>query len=336
MQFTERLSMPVANTSSLNMNLAEAVKKKARRIGFDLVGITDASPIDPSHLELFTDWLKAGCAATMLYMHRNLKMRFNPAELLEGAQSVIVVALNYKLPETQQPPHDKTAPTGKIAHYAQYRDYHPFIKTRLRQLIDFIASLAGPAFNFKICVDSAPLAERALAQRAGLGFIGKNHMLINPSLGPQLFIGEIIINLELKPDKPIESETPCHGCDKCLKACPTGALDSHGRFDANKCISYLTIEHKDAFPADLAPKIEDRLFGCDECVKACPYYTAAPACKNKLFTFYPGRAAVNLKHVLNLTQDTFETEFTDSVIDRLGLDLLKRNARTCLENLAAI
>lgn len=314
------------------MNLAEAVKKKARLIGFDLVGITDASPVDHSHLDHFTDWLKAGCAAQMLYMHRNLKKRFNPAELLQDAQSVIVVALNYKPPETPQPPQDKTEPAGKIAHYAQYRDYHPFIKTRLRQLIDFISSLAGPAFKFKICVDSVPLAERALAERAGLGFIGKNHMLINPSLGPQLFLGEIIINLKLKPDKPIESETACKGCDRCLKACPTGALDPNGRFDANKCISYLTIEHKDNIPHDLAPKIEDRLFGCDECVKACPYYTKAPACKNKLFTFYPGRAAVNLNHVLNLTLDTFQTEFADSVIDRLGLELLKRNARTCLEN----
>jgi len=315
------------------MNLAEALKQKARLIGFDLVGITDASPVDPSYLELFINWLKDGRAAQMLYMHRNLKMRFNPAELLQDARSVIVVALNYKPSETKQPQQDKTAPTAKIAHYAQYRDYHPFIKARLRVLIDFIASLAGPAFKFKICVDSAPLAERALAARAGLGFIGKNHMLISPSLGPQLFLGEIIINLELKPDKPIEVETACRGCDKCLKACPTGALDPNGRFDANKCISYLTIEHKDDIPLDLAGKIEDRLFGCDECVRACPYYTKAPACKNQNFTFYPGRAAVNLKHILNLTQDTFETEFADSVIERLGLDLLKRNARTCLENI---
>ena len=314
------------------MNLTESVKQKARLIGFDLVGITDASHIDPGQFDFFTNWLKAGCAAQMLYMHRNLKMRFNPAELLEDAQSVIVVALNYKPPETQQPPQDKTVPTGRIAEYAQYRDYHPFIKTRLRELIDFIASIAGPAFKFKICVDSAPLAERALAARAGLGFIGKNHMLINPSLGPQLFLGEIIINLQFKPDKSIESESACHGCDRCLKACPTGALDPNGRFDANKCISYLTIEHKDDIPPDLARKIEDRLFGCDECVKACPYYTSAPACKNKLFTFYPARAAVNLKHVLNLTLKTFQSEFADSVIERLGLDLLKRNARTCLQN----
>jgi epoxyqueuosine reductase len=315
------------------MNLTEAVKQKVRLIGFDLVGITDASQIDTAQLDFFTNWLKAGSAATMLYMHRNIKKRFNPAELLEDAQSVVVVALNYKPPETQQSTKGKTTPTGRIADYAQYRDYHPFIKSCLRELIDFIASIAGPAFKFKICVDSAPLAERALAERAGLGFIGKNHMLINPALGPQLFLGEIIINLDLQPDKPIESETACSGCDRCIKACPTGALDPKGRFDANKCISYLTIEYKDDIPTDLAQKIEDRLFGCDECVKACQYYSNAPACKNQNFKFYPDRATVNLKNVLNLTIDTFEKEFADSVIKRLGLDLLKRNARTCLENI---
>jgi epoxyqueuosine reductase len=315
------------------MNLSEAVKQKARLIGFDLVGITGASPIDPGQLEFFTNWIKAGCAATMLYMHRNLKKRFKPAELLEDARSVIVVALNYKPPETLQSPKGKTTPTGRIADYAQYQDYHPFIKSRLRELIDFIASIAGPAFKFKICVDSAPLAERALAERAGLGFIGKNHMLINPALGPQLFLGEIIINLDLQPDKHIEAENPCKECDRCIKACPTGALDPDGRFDANKCISYLTIEHKDIITPDLAKKIDDRLFGCDECVNACPYYSNAPARKNKNFTLYPGRAAVNLKNVLNLTIDTFEKEFADSVIERLGLDLLKRNARACLENI---
>ncbi|MHC4395747.1 MAG: tRNA epoxyqueuosine(34) reductase QueG [Planctomycetota bacterium] len=315
------------------MNLAEAIKHEVHRLGFDLAGITDASPIAPDQVKFFTNWLKAGCAARMDYMHRNFKKRINPAELLDDALSVIVVGLNYKPPETPKPAPAKTDPVGRIAHYAQYQDYHLFIKNQLRKLIDFITSIAGPGFKFKICIDSAPVAERPLAARAGLGFIGKNHMLINPALGPQLFLGEIIINLKLQPDKPVTAD--CSACNKCIKACPTGALRPDGQFDANKCISYLTIEYKQRIPSDLAAKIGDRLFGCDECVLACPYQQNAPVCKNKRFRFYKDRARLSLKDILNLEQQDFDSEFADSVIDRLGLDALKRNAQICLVNVNA-
>lgn len=313
------------------MNLTEAIKQKARQLGFDLVGITDASPIAPEQVELFTDWLKAGYAGRMDYMHRNFKKRMDPAELLQDAQSVIVVGLNYTPPKTPKPAPDKSAPAGRVANYARYEDYHPFIKDRLRKLIDFITSVAGAGFRFKVCVDSAPLAERALAARAGLGFIGKNHMLINPALGPQLLLGEIVINLKLQPDKPTGDD--CSTCDKCLKTCPTGALRPDGQFDAAKCINYLTIEYAGKIPDDLAQKTADRLFGCDECIRACPYCQNAPLCKNKQFKFYADRASLSLQDILNLTQRRFDSKFADSVIKRSGLDTLKRNARICLKNI---
>ena len=183
--------------------MAQQIKRRAVELGFDLVGITDASPIDAEQSEFLAAWLKAGFAGRMDYMHRNFEKRINPAELLEKAQSVIVVGLNYTPARREPNPSDATAPTGKVADYAQYQDYHPFIKQRLRKLTDFINSIAGRDLHFKICVDSAPLAERALAVRAGLGFIGKNHMLINPTLGCQIFLGEIITDLKLQPDKPI-------------------------------------------------------------------------------------------------------------------------------------
>jgi len=324
------------------MSLSQEIKRKALELGFDLVGITDVSPLNTEQVEMFTDWLKSGYAGQMSYLHRNFEKRTQPAKLLENAQSIICVGLNYKPPKQKQP--DLIAPMGIIANYAQYEDYHPFIKERLRKLTEFISSVTGRGHKFKICVDSAPLAERALAARAGLGFIGKNRMLINPKLGPQIFLGEIITTLKLSIDEPIscrsesalaneQSFDKCSNCDKCISACPTGALMPDGRFDANKCINYLTIEYKGRIPPGLAGKIADRLFGCDDCILACPYQKDAPVCKNKQFKFYNDKAKLNLGWILNLTQQDFDTEFAYSTIRRIGLERLKRNARICLDNI---
>jgi epoxyqueuosine reductase len=312
------------------MGLAGDIKQKGLELGFDAAGVTDTAPIDNEQFKLLTDWVAFGYAGRMNYMRDNLDKRTNPAKLLEGAQSVICVGLNYKPPKTQKNSPESKCPMGRVANYAQYEDYHQFIKNQLHKLVDFISSVADGKHEFRICVDSVPLAERALAVRAGLGFIGKSHMLINPGLGPQILLGEIITNLKLQTDGPI-SDT-CRSCNKCIEACPTGALRTDGRFDANKCISYLTIEYKGQISADLAEKIGDRLFGCDECVLACPYQENAPVCRNKQFKFYSDRAELDLGLVLDLTEDDFETEFADSPIKRLGLDLLKRNAKICLGN----
>ena len=314
------------------MTLAEDIKRKALQLGFDLVGITTAGPIDSHQVELLARWLKSGCDGQMNYMRRNFQKRINPAALLDGARSVICIGLNYR-PEPAKKMPKGAVPTGRVAVYAQYEDYHLFMKKQLRKLAVFLNFIVGPALKFKICVDSAPLAERALAVRAGLGFIGRNHMLINPRLGTQIFLGEIITNLELKPDEPAEQD--CTNCQRCLAACPTAAIGLDGSFDANRCISYLTIEHEDRISPDLAEKIGDRLFGCDECVLACPYQEAGPVCKSKQFKFYRDRAGLNLKEILDLSQDDFGTKFADSAIKRLGFERLKRNARICLANLGA-
>ena len=313
------------------MSLAEEIKAKALELGFDLVGITDAAPIDNKQFELFTDWLALGYAGRMNYMRENFDKRTNPAKLLENVKSVICVGLNYTPPKIQKQTPESTGPMGKVANYAQYEDYHLFIKKQLHTLADFISSAAGPDHKFKICVDSAPLAERALAVRSGLGFIGKNHMLINPTLGPQIFLGEIITSLKLQNDEPITDG--CHSCNKCIETCPTGALRVDGQLDVNKCISYLTIEYKGQVSVDLAEKTGDRLFGCDECVLACPYQDNAPVCNNKQFKFYSDRAKLDLNRILNLTEAGFDAEFADSPIKRAGLNGLKRNAKICLANI---
>ncbi len=311
------------------MSLSQTVKRKAIELGFDAAGITDASPLQNEQVEFLRRWLKAGFAAQMSYMARSLEKRVNPAELLEGAKSVIVVALGYKPPVAQAGP--QTAPGGRVAAYAQYEDYHVVMKQLLRKLADFIESRVEKAPKFKLCVDSAPAAERALAARAGLGFIGKNCMLINPELGPQVFLGEIITDLHLAIDHPVQGS--CGDCDKCIKACPTGALRDEGLIDANKCISYLTIEHKGDIAPELAQRIGDRLFGCDECALACPHQKQARPSRDAILKFHPQRAFMDLRRVMDMNSADFDAEFADSTIKRTGLDALKRNAALCLGNI---
>jgi epoxyqueuosine reductase len=346
------------------VQLSEQISQKALELGFDLVGITDASPLPAVYIENIKAWLDAGYAGRMTWMHKGLEKRVNPASLLPGARSVIVVALNYKTSmslRAECSEAKQSQPFGTVASYARYEDYHPFIKKQLRKLVDFLIHTAGPGLKFKICVDSSPLLERALAQKAGLGFIGKNHMLINPTFGPQLLLGEIITNLEIKSlngcgcatrfverqtlnatdtssaadrrkTQPAAFFTGCGSCDKCVAACPTGALRPDGYFNAAKCINYLTIESDTEIPSDLATKIGSHLFGCSECLLACPYHQNAPPCANSQFTYYPDRAQLNLKEILNLTEDRFQTQFAGSPILRPGLSRLKHVAGICLEN----
>ena len=332
------------------MSLSQDIKHKIIELGFDLLGVTDAAPIHAEQAKAFARWLESGFAGDMGYMGHNLQKRLNPAKLLQGAQSVIVVGLNYTPVqfrsgvdrETRDEGQETKAeyresrienrPSGRVANYALYEDYHKFVKERLRDLVAHLNLLADAEFNLKICVDSAPLAERALAVRAGLGFIGKNHMLINPELGCQIFLGEIVTSLKLRTDEPIAGD--CSDCCKCIDACPTGALRGDGQFDAGRCINYLTIEHKGPIAPELAEKIGERLFGCDECVLVCPYQKDAPACTNEQFKFHDDRANLDLHEILNLDAELFDARFADSPIKRIGLQGLQRNARICLTNAA--
>jgi epoxyqueuosine reductase len=311
------------------MYVNERIKQKAFQLGFDLVGVTDASPINDRYVRFMQKWLKADCAGQMDYLHKNFEKRINPAQLLKNAKSVICVAVNYNQPRNIA---GSTGQIGRVAAYAQYEDYHLFIKKQLDKLVEFITEHVDGNAGFKICVDSAPVAEKALAQRAGLGFIGKNHLLVNPHFGCKLLLGEIITSLKLQTDKPINGN--CADCGKCIIACPTAALAANGLLDARKCISYLTIEYKAQISRDLAEKMGNHLFGCDECILACPYQKTTPTGENKLWRFFPKRAEMKLKDILKLNQQQFDSRFADSPIKRCGLEKLKSNAEICLNNLS--
>ena len=310
------------------MSLTDNIKHKAIELGFDIVGITDALSVDIERIEKFRSWLDSGMAGNMEYLQRDIEKRFNPTKLVQNAQSVIVVGLNFKPPK-----HPSTIPTdsnGKVVSYARYEDYHTFIRQKLLELVEFIKSTASEEMRYKIFVDSSTLAERSIAVKAGLGFIGKNQMLINPQLGCQILLGEIITNLKLQSDKSVAKN--CATCSLCIEACPTGALRNDGKFDASRCINYLTIECKDQIPPELAEKFNDRLFGCEKCILVCPYQQKAPVCKNKQFKYYPDRAEINLQQILGMNEELFNSKFSDSVIKRTGLERLQRNAQICLKN----
>ncbi|MBP8605932.1 MAG: tRNA epoxyqueuosine(34) reductase QueG [Phycisphaerae bacterium] len=318
------------------MTIEADIKQKALDVGFDAVGITTAEPIESAQAEYFRRWIEGGNAAKMAYLHRNIQKRFDPGQLLPQAKSVICVALNYR----PKPEELVRNPSVRIARFALYEDYHPFIKKRLFELADFIGNSGCTAvqaaarrtrIQFKVCVDSAPLAERALAQRAGLGFIGKNHMLIHPELGNQILLGELITTLELKPDSPPEKQS-CGDCGRCIRACPTGALASDGTFDARKCISFQTIEAPAAAPQPTLPDGSSAngcaphyIFGCDECLLACPYEAAAPLRKNPDFHIHPEWQNLTAKQIRSMQQEEFAQIFAGSGFIRLGLNRLKQN-----------
>lgn len=306
--------------------LTSQIKTLATGIGFDPVGITTTGP-DEAVLQNLQAWISRGYHSSMAFMARDPEKRVNPRSLLPEARSVIVLGYNYYKPEAESP-----APPGfgKISNYAYGRDYHYVINERLQPLVELIEKNGG---NTVTCIDSKPVMERQLAERAGLGFIGKNTLLITKKYGSWIFLAEIITDMKLEYDEN-DGMVNCGTCRKCLDACPTDAFPEPWVLDSGRCISFLTIESKEEHPDELKKKIGDHLFGCDICQTVCPFNkktveTGEPE-------FHPDRGTgplLNLNEILEIQSNSeYKRKFSGSPLARPGKKGLQRNARTVIEN----
>jgi epoxyqueuosine reductase len=306
--------------------LALRVKRRARELGFDLVGIA------PAHASAYRDylrrWLDEGRAGTMRWMHGRFDERTDPAAYLPGAASVVCVAMNYYVP-LEDVPADERSRHGRVARYALGDDYHEIIKTRLYALADWLRE-TFPDAKTRAAVDTAPVMEKELAARAGVGWVGKNTCLINPSVGSWLLLGEVLTTLPLAPDEPAADH--CGTCTRCLDACPTGAITAPYQLDARRCISYLTIEHRDEIPAELQGQIGDWLYGCDVCQDVCPHNRHAPAAHDPALRPRFATGTLDVDEVLNWTEDQYRETLRGSAMKRVKLPVLKRNARIVAAN----
>ncbi len=305
------------------------VKRFAHDLGFDDIGITDLSPTP--HAEAFTTWLREGMAATMTYMHRQSLRRLEPARIVAGAHRAVVVTRDHFTPDG--PPNTMA---GQVAKYARGRDYHSALIGPLNQLADFIKSLGDQDTVAKAFVDSGPVPERELAQRAGLGWIGKNTMLICPGAGSYFFLASVLTSLDMAIDEPFDADR-CGSCQRCLVACPTHALPKPRTLDSRRCISYLTIEHRGDIDKELQPLLGQWLFGCDVCQDVCPWNAKfAGETDDEALALNRSREYVDPEYLLSLTDREFAGQYGWTALARPGLPGMQRNARVVLKNVGKL
>jgi epoxyqueuosine reductase len=299
-----------------------ALKEEARRLGFDLVGATPA--VRPPDIEHFERWLAAGLAGEMRYLAERLEAYRDPGRILPGAKSILMLGVNYRTDD----PATAGAGQGRVSRYAWGNDYHDVIHKQLEKLAEFHRRLV-PHCLVRGVVDTAPLLERGFAQQAGLGWIGKNTLLINQHYGSWLFLAALLTTAQLNYDEPTRTNH-CGSCRACLDACPTGALVAPNLLDARKCISYLTIESRSEFPSVLREACGDWLFGCDACQEVCPWNRRAPKSREKSYEPRPGMNPVDLAGLFALDEAAFRSRFRDTPLWRAKLARLLRNAAVAL------
>lgn len=294
-------------------DLTQRIKRKANELGFGLVGVTSAEP--PAHTDVYARWLQAGRHGDMGYLasERAVQRRADPKRVLAECKSILVLGIPYGNPTSAAKPGDGKA-YGRMAAYAWGEDYHEVLKPRLAALVAYIGELVGHEIANRGYTDTGPILERELAQRAGLGWIGKNTMLINPQAGSYFLLAEILLGIELELDAPITSDH-CGTCRRCIEACPTGCILPERTLDATRCISYLTIEHKGAIDPELRASMGDWIFGCDVCQAVCPW--------NERFAASEGEAAfagehqwMHLESELELDAKDFNAKFKGSPVRR--------------------
>ena len=316
----------------MTLDLKDAIRSEAQRLGFQLVGVTTPDP--PAHLSIYDDWLNAGHHAGMGWMGttRNRQRRADPKLILPECQSILVLGMAY--------PPSSAAPLppgeGRIASYAWGDDYHDLIPERLAEIVAFIELQVGNKVPNRWYTDTGPILEREMAQRAGLGWIGKNTCLIHPQAGSYFLLAEVLLGIELPPDEPFTSDH-CGSCSRCIQACPTGCISPNRTIDANRCISYLTIEEKGSLSLELRPKIGNWVFGCDVCQQVCPWNKrfAIPTDETRFMKLYSdrtGRASASLDIELALTPQAFNHRFKGSPVKRTKRRGYLRNVTLAIGN----
>jgi len=310
--------------------LAARIKVWAGELGFQQAGICDTDI--SGHEKQLHAWLKDGFHGTMTYMERHGTRRSRPAELVPGTVRVISARMDY-LTAAARPADEVLRETGKamISRYALGRDYHKVLRKRLQLLASRIEAAAGPC-GYRVFVDSAPVLEKALAEKAGLGWIGKHSNLLSRQAGSWFFLGEIYTDLPLPVDRPAENH--CGDCTRCIEACPTGAITAPYRVDARKCISYLTIELEGSIPEELRPLLGNRVFGCDDCQLFCPWNRFATASLEQDFQPRNGLDAATLVSLFAWSEEEFLRRTAGSAIRRAGYPGWLRNLAVAMGNVA--
>jgi len=309
----------------MSNSLKVQIKEISKNVGFDLVGVASAGVVETG--DCLRDYLEKGFHGEMGYLGREVEKRVDVKQLVAGARSVICVGLNYFAAAPEKPDRG----CGLVARYARGRDYHNVVKQRLHILADRIkAAAAGPVLT-RCFVDTAPLLEKACAARAGLGWIGKNGLLLNERFGSWLVLGEIVTDLELEADEPCDDG--CGDCRECVEACPTGALVEPHILEARRCISYLTIASRQDLPKELGVKLGNRIFGCDACQEACPYNQDGVETTTEEFKPRVEWTHLRLDEIMATDQAGKDKRFRGSCMERVKLEHLQHVAGWCRDNI---
>lgn len=303
-------------------DLKQLIKSETRRLGFAHCGVAQSGPLEYLR-PFFSEFIvRMGHYPDLRYLETNLEKRLHPELVLPGVKTVVALLMNYDPGQIIA-----TEDNFVIARYAYGNDYHVIMRNRMKSLADFITSM-GDGIRVKTFVDSGAILEKAWAQKCGVGWQGKNTLIINKSAGSFFFIGILLTDLELEPDVPETDH--CAGCRKCIDACPTGALNTPYQLDIPKCISYLTIESKQDIPDDLKSKLNDRIYGCDLCQDVCPYNRFAGL--HPVSQFQPSEEVMQLRKAdwLAMTEPDFDRIFASSPVRRIGYEKMMRNIQAAL------
>ena len=322
------LAMPAALTPQRLADLAQRIKQLAEKFGFADCGITNTD--NEAAGKRLVQWLDLGYQANMDYMSKHGSKRYRAEELVPGTQRIICLRMDYLDPKLSTLSTLEDAEQAYIARYALGRDYHKLMRKRLAQLSKAIEALVGP-FGHRVFVDSAPVLEKPLAQKAGLGWQGKHTLLINRKHGSWFLLGEIFVDLPLPIDPPYDKDH-CSRCSSCMTVCPTSAFPAPYVLDANRCIAYLTIEHKGSIDEELRPLIGNRVFGCDDCQLACPWNRAPTATREDDFKPRHGLDQAKLAELFKWTEEEFLSRTEGSPIRRAGFEGWQRNLAIGLGN----